>query len=140
MSISENSAVNAWGPDGKAGQNASGDETNKVSNVDKSIWYGSSSMPQIMNQQITKVASSPEVYNEQTINGLVPAFVGYNYNFAENNFAFLYFSNNAKLFDICIDTCECLYRQKIYSSLLSKMTRSIMTFCDDIYVFELSSF
>lgn len=62
MSISENSAVNAWGPDGKAGQNASGDETNKVSNVDKSIWYGSSSMPQIMNQQITKVASSPELH------------------------------------------------------------------------------
>lgn len=66
MSIAENSAVNAWGPDDKAGQNVSGvDETNEFSSVDKSIWYGSSSMPHIMDQPITRDATSPKVCNDK---------------------------------------------------------------------------
>ncbi|KAL4037017.1 hypothetical protein IC575_000600 [Cucumis melo] len=63
MSIAENSAVNAWGPNDKAGQNVSGvDETNEFSSVDKSIWYGSSSMPHIMDQPITMDATSPKLH------------------------------------------------------------------------------
>lgn len=66
MSIAENSAVNAWGPDDNAGQN---DETTGLSSLDKSIWYGSSSVPQylskpqIMDQQMTTDVTSPKVYN-----------------------------------------------------------------------------
>ncbi|KAG6572208.1 Zinc finger protein CONSTANS-LIKE 9 [Cucurbita argyrosperma subsp. argyrosperma] len=69
MSIAENSAVNAWGPDDKAGQNVSGvDETNEFSSGDKSIWFGSSSAPQylskphIMDQPITTGATSPKLH------------------------------------------------------------------------------
>ncbi|KAG6589089.1 zinc finger protein CONSTANS-LIKE 9-like [Cucurbita moschata] len=69
MSIAENSAVNAWGPDDQAGQNVSGaDQTNEFSNEDRSIWYGSSSMPQypsklhIADQPMTIDATSPKLH------------------------------------------------------------------------------
>ncbi|XP_038887857.1 zinc finger protein CONSTANS-LIKE 9 [Benincasa hispida] len=63
MSIAENSAVNAWGPDDKAGQNGSGvDESHEFASEDKSIWYGSSSMPHIMDQPITRDATSPKLH------------------------------------------------------------------------------